>query len=86
MYLVWKFENFDKLQLSYSETFFAETSHTFSTYQCQQKGVWGFFILFRSCVISKNLRNLVSAHSFLALLLITYDPKKIPHSFVDITK
>ena len=23
--------------------FFAETSHTFSTYQCLQKGVWGFF-------------------------------------------
>ena len=28
--------------------FFAETSHTFSTYQCLQKGVWDFFILFRS--------------------------------------
>ena len=57
MYLVWKFENFDKLQLSYNETFFAETSHTFSTYQCQQKGVWDFFILFRSCVISKNSKR-----------------------------
>ena len=22
---------------------FAETSHTFSTYQCLQKGVWDFF-------------------------------------------
>ena len=28
--------------------FFAKTSHTFSTYQCLQKGVWDFFILFRS--------------------------------------
>ena len=34
--------------------FFAETSHTFSTYQCLQKGVWDFFILFRSWVICKN--------------------------------
>ena len=38
-----KFENFDELQLSYSSIFFAETSHTFSTYQCLQKSVWDFF-------------------------------------------
>ena len=31
-----------------SSIFFAETSHTFPTYQCLQKGVWDFFILFRS--------------------------------------
>ena len=35
-------ENFDELQLSYSLIFFAETFHTFSTYQCLQKGVWDF--------------------------------------------
>ena len=34
--------------------FFAETSHTFCTHQYLQKGVWDFFILFRSRVISKN--------------------------------
>ena len=34
---------FDELQL-----FFAKTSHTFSTYHCLKKGVWDFFILFRS--------------------------------------
>ena len=34
--------------------FFAETSRTFSTYQCLQKDVWDFFILFRSWVICKN--------------------------------
>ena len=34
--------------------FFAETSHTFSTYQCVQKGVWDFLILFRSWVTCKN--------------------------------
>ena len=28
--------------------FFAETSHTFPTYQCLQKGARDFFILFRS--------------------------------------
>ena len=27
---------------SYSSIFFAETSQTFSTYQCLQKGVWDF--------------------------------------------
>ena len=43
MYFVWKFENFDELQLPYSSIFFAETSHTFSTYQRLQKDVWDFF-------------------------------------------
>ena len=33
---------------------FAETSHTFPTYQCLQKGLWDVFVLFRSWVISKN--------------------------------
>ena len=28
-YFVWKFENFDELQLHYSSLFFAETSHAF---------------------------------------------------------
>ena len=28
--------------------FFAETSHTFTTYQCLEKDVWDFFSLFRS--------------------------------------
>ena len=28
---VWKFENFDELQLTYSLIFFAETSHIFPT-------------------------------------------------------
>ena len=36
-------ENCDKLQLPYSSIFFAETWHTFPTYQCLQKGVRGFF-------------------------------------------
>ena len=33
-------KTFDELQLPYSSIFFAETSHTFSTYQCPQKSVW----------------------------------------------
>ena len=41
-YFVWKFEKFDELELSYSSILFAETSHTFSTYHCLQKGVWDF--------------------------------------------
>ena len=32
-------KTFDELQLPYSSIFFAETSHTFSTYQCLQKSV-----------------------------------------------
>ena len=40
---VWKLENSDGLQLSYSSIFFSETLHMFSTYQCLQKGVWDFF-------------------------------------------
>ena len=32
-------KTFDELQLPYSSIFLAETSHTFSTYQCPQKGV-----------------------------------------------
>ena len=36
-------ENFDELQLPYSSIFFAETLHTFPTYQCLQKRVWDFF-------------------------------------------
>ena len=38
-----KLENFDEFQLSYSSIFFAETSHTFSTYHYLKKGVWDFF-------------------------------------------
>ena len=48
------FWNFDELQLSYSSIFFAEISHTFSTYHCLQKGCKSFFILFRSWVTCKN--------------------------------
>ena len=33
---------------------FAETIHTFPTYQCLQKGLQDFFCLFRSWAICKN--------------------------------
>ena len=36
-------KNFDELQLSYGLIFFAEISHTFSTYHCLNKGVRDFF-------------------------------------------
>ena len=38
--------NFDELQLACSSMIFAETSHTLTTYQCLQKGVWDFFFNF----------------------------------------
>ena len=47
-------ENLKTLTSSYSSIFFAETSHTFRTYERLQKGVRDFFIWFRSCVICKN--------------------------------
>ena len=49
-----KFENFDELQLPYSSMFFAETSLTVLAYQCLQKSVRNFFLLFRSWVICKS--------------------------------
>ena len=36
-------EKFDELKLPNSSIFFAETLHTFPTYQCLQKGVSNFF-------------------------------------------
>ena len=45
-YFVWKFENFDELQLCYSLMFFAETLYTFSTYHCLKKGCVEFFLFY----------------------------------------
>ena len=47
-YFLWKFENFDELQLSYSSIFCTETWHTFSIYHCLHKGVWDSFLKFQS--------------------------------------
>ena len=77
-------------KLSYRSIFFAETSHTFSTYQCLQKPVWDFFLSYLDLELFAKIRkDLVSAHSFFTLL-ITQDLNKIKkdptHPFVDITK
>ena len=48
---IWSENIWSELELSCSSIFFAETSHTFSTYQCLQKDVWDFV---RSWVICKN--------------------------------
>ena len=69
---------------------FAKTSHTFPSYQCLQKGVWDFFILFRSWVICKNLER----PAFYTLVFYTFinnsiskQNKKNPKDpFADITK
>ena len=72
-----KFENFDELQLSYSSIFFAETSHTFSTYNCLNNGVWDFFLLYLDFeLFAKTEKDLFSTHSFFTLLLISQDLKK----------
>ena len=81
-------ENLETLTSSNYPTvkyFFAETSHTFCTYQCLQKGVWDFVILFTSWVIWKFKKDLVSTHSFFTLLLRTQDLnkiRKIPHTLL----
>ena len=71
------------LRRSYSSVFFAETSHTFTTYQCLQKGVWDFFKFYLHLeLFAKIKKELVSTHSFFTLLLITPDlnkNEKIPH-------
>ena len=51
-------ENLKTLTSSNNPTVqYFETLHTFPTYQCLQKDVWIFFILFRSSVINKNVKN-----------------------------
>ena len=69
---------------------FAQSLHTFPTYQCLQKSVWDFFILFTSWVICKNQKDLVSTHSFFYLFINnsrSKQYKKNPaHAFLDIVK
>ena len=54
---------------------------TFSTYQYLQKSVWDFFVLFIDLeLFAKIKKDLVSKHSFFALLLITQDLNEIKKS------
>ena len=76
----------DELQLPYRSIFFVETSHTVSTYQCLQKGVWEFFLIsFRSQIICRNLKR----PGFYTLVFYTFinnsrskQNKKIPHTIL----
>ena len=69
--------------------FFAETSHTFSTYQCLQKGVWDFLIFTLDLQLFAKIKK-----GFYTLALYTFNNnsrskqnKKNPtYPFVDITK
>ena len=56
-FFVWKIKNSDELQLPQSSTLFAEILHTFPTQYCLQKSMWDCFILFRSWVINKSVKN-----------------------------
>ena len=70
--------------------FFAETSHTFPTCQCLQKSVQDFFILFRSLVISKNLKRpgfyTLMFYIFINNSRFKQNKKNPEHPFVDIVK
>ena len=73
--------SFELMARCFSTIFFAETSDTFPTYQCLQKGVWDFFILSIDLeLFAKIKKDLVSTHSFLTFLLITQDLNKIKKS------
>ena len=68
----------DEHQLPYSSIFFAETLHSFPTYQCPQKGVRDFFnfVYLDLELFAEIKKDLVSAHSFFTLLIITQDLNK----------
>ena len=66
-FFVGKIENFDELQLPQSSIFLAETSHTFPTNQCLQKGVRNFELF------AKIKKTWFLHTCFLHFLLITQD-------------
>ena len=68
----------DEHQLPYSSIFFAETLHSFPTYQCPQKGVRDFFnfVYLDLELFAEIKKDLVSTHSFFTLLIITQDLNK----------
>ena len=65
----------DEHQLPYSSIFFAETLHSFPTYQFPQKGVRDFFnfVYLDLELFAEIKKDLVSTHSFFTLLIITQD-------------
>ena len=61
--------------------FFAETSHTFSTYQCLQKGVWDFLNFIQMLSYLQKLKKTWFLQTrFFTFLLITQDLNKIKKS------
>ena len=56
---------------------FAETLHTFSSYQCLEKDVWDFFYFIYFLSYLQIKKDLVSTHLFFTLLLIIQDLNKI---------
>ena len=68
----------DEHQLPYSSIFFAKTLHSFPTYQCPQKGVRALFnfVYLDLELFAEIKKDLVSAHSFFTLLIITQDLNK----------
>ena len=57
--------DFHELEVPNSSIFCAETSHTFPTYQCLQKGVRNFLFCVDLELFAKDYKDLVSTHSFL---------------------
>ena len=75
--IVQKFEKFDKLHLSYSSIFFAETLHTSPTQQCLQKSVSDVFHFVQILNYWQKLKKTWFLHSLFTLLLISQDLNKI---------
>ena len=84
-------ENLKTLTSSnYSSIFFAETSHTFSTYQCLQKRVWDFFYFIKILSYLKKLKKTWFLHTrfytFINNSRSKQNKKNPAHPYVDITK
>ena len=65
--------------------FFAETLHTFPTYQCLQKGIWDFLICLDLELFARVKKTRVLHTCFFTFLLITQDLdkiKKVPNALL----
>ena len=88
--LSYNLKTFTSSNYSVVQYFFAGTSHTFPTYQCLQKGVLDFFILFGCWVIFKNKKRpgfyTLVFYIFISNSRSKQNLKNPAHPFVDIIK
>ena len=81
---------YDELKLPYSSIVFAETSHTFPTYQCLQKDVWEFFYFVQILSYLEKLER-PGFYTFGFYIFINnsrsrQNKKNLEHPFLDIIR